>query len=78
MPSTDPVTVAPPKHPLYALTTYELRDRRGALERALAGVSPDAPNQAELRSALDAVLAEQKDRLRPTQAAGARASEATP
>jgi hypothetical protein len=67
MPSTDPVTVAPPKHPLYALTAYELRDRRGALEHALAGVSPDAPVQTELRCALDAVLAEQQDRLRLTR-----------
>jgi hypothetical protein len=68
MPPTDPVTVEPPKHPLYALTTYELRDRRRELERAIQGISPGAPVQADLRRALDAVLAEQEDRARLARA----------
>jgi hypothetical protein len=35
---TEPVTVGPPKHPLYALTTYELKDRRRELERSRASL----------------------------------------
>lgn len=58
------VTVEAPKHPVHALTTYELRDYRRELERAITGISPDAPVQAHLRRQLDAVLAEQEDRAR--------------
>ena len=29
----EPAAVGPPKHPLYALTMYELKDRRRELER---------------------------------------------
>jgi hypothetical protein len=58
----EPVTVQPPKHPLHALTTYELKDRRRELERAIKGIAPGAPIQADLRRALDAVIAEQEDR----------------
>jgi hypothetical protein len=61
---TEPVTVEPPKHPLHALTTYELKDRRRELERAIKGISADAPVQADLRRQLDAVIAEQEDRAR--------------
>ena len=68
MPPTDPVTVNQPKHPLHALTTYELRDRRRELERAIKGIAPDAPVQADLRRQLDAVLAEQEDRARLARA----------
>jgi hypothetical protein len=64
MPPTDPVTAAPPKHPLYALTTYELTNRRRELEHAIRGISPGAPVEAALRRALNAVLAEQEDRAR--------------
>jgi hypothetical protein len=62
--SFDSATFEKPNHPLYALTTYELRDRRRELEQAIGGVSPDAPVQAELRRQLDAVIAEQEDRVR--------------
>jgi hypothetical protein len=65
----EPVSVTPPKHPLPALTSYELRDYRRLLERAIEGISPGAPVQAALRAKLDAVLAEQDDRAR--MAAGA-------
>ena len=58
------VTVETPKHPVHALTTYELRDYRRELERAITGISPDAPVQAHLRRKLETVIAEQEDRAR--------------
>jgi hypothetical protein len=57
-------TVEPPKHPVHALTTYELRDYRRDLERAIKGIAPDAPIQAHLQGKLDEVTAEQEDRAR--------------
>jgi hypothetical protein len=65
----EPVPVTSPKHPLPALTSYELRDYRRDLERAIKGISPGAPVQAALRAKLNAMLAEQDDRAR--MAAGA-------
>ena len=53
----EPVPVTPPKHPLPALTSFELRDYRRELERAIKGISPGAPVQAALRAKLNAVLA---------------------
>jgi hypothetical protein len=64
----EPAAVGPPKHPLYALTTYELKDRRRELERAIKGIAADAPIQADLRRALDAVITEQEDRARSARA----------
>ena len=64
----EPAAVNPPKHPLYALTTYELKDRRRELERAIKGIAADAPIRADLRCALDAVVAEQEDRARSARA----------
>ena len=58
---------AAPPHPLHALTTYELSDRRRGLEQAIKGISADARVQADLRSSLDAVLAEQEERRRIRQ-----------
>jgi len=58
------VTVETPKHPVHALTTYELRDYRRELERAIEGISPDAPVQAHLRRKLETVITEQEDRAR--------------
>jgi hypothetical protein len=49
----EPAAVNPPKHPLYALTTYELKDRRRELEHAIKGIAADAPIQADVRRALD-------------------------
>jgi hypothetical protein len=63
-----PAAVNPPRHPLYALTTYELRDRRRELEHAIKGIAADAPIQADVRRALDAVIAEQEDRARSARA----------
>ena len=59
-----PGTVAVPKHLVHALTTYELRGYRRDLERAIRGIAPDAPVQADLRRKLAAVIAEQDDRAR--------------
>ena len=67
MPPAYPATVEQPKHPLHALTTFELRDYRHQLERAIAffdGKDPVPRAQAVLRARLDAVLAEQDERAR--------------
>jgi hypothetical protein len=73
MPTTDTAEQLPevnqPKHPMYALTTYELRDHRRELERAVAFYDkyhPAAPVLADLRTRLDDVLAEQESRARIT------------
>jgi hypothetical protein len=63
--ATEPVTVEQPKHPMYALTTYELKDYRRQLETALASLdaSDSVPTvRAALQARLNAVLAEQQDR----------------
>ena len=57
--------VEQPRHPLYALTTYELRDYRHALETAIACAGEQDPVPAALaglHDRLDAVLAEQASR----------------
>jgi len=67
MPPADPPAVEQPKHQLHALTTFELRDYRHQLERAIAffdGRDPGPPARAVLRARLDAVLAEQDERAR--------------
>jgi hypothetical protein len=71
MPTSDAAELLPeisqPKHPMYALTTYELRDYRRELERAIAFYGkhhPSAPVLADLRARLDDVLAEQDSRAR--------------
>jgi len=56
-----------PKHPLHALTTYELRDYRRDLEHAIAFMDtkhPVPPARGTLQARLDAVIAEQDDRAR--------------
>lgn len=68
---TDPVAVEKPAHPLYALTTYELRDYRRHLEQAVGYYvknHPEAPVLADLRRVLCDVLAEQDDRARAARA----------
>jgi hypothetical protein len=60
-----------PKHPLHALTTYELRDYRRELEQAIAFFDRQAPvplARAQLQTRLDAVLAEQDERARLARA----------
>jgi len=64
---TELVTVERPKHPLHALTTYELTDYRRLLEQAIAFFDAQDPvpaARADLQAALDGVLAEQADRRR--------------
>lgn len=52
-----------PPHALYALTTYELRDYRTQLERALGDQEiGQAPIAADLKEKLGAVLSEQEQR----------------
>ncbi|MGD0609771.1 MAG: hypothetical protein ABSA53_40185 [Streptosporangiaceae bacterium] len=56
-----------PKHPLHALTTYELAYYRRRLENAIAFLDkqdPAPPIRADLKAALDGVIAEQDDRAR--------------
>jgi hypothetical protein len=58
-------TVERPKHPLHAVATFELRDYRRDLERAIAfwdTKRPIPPLRDTLQAKLDAVIAEQADR----------------
>ncbi len=67
----EPATVEPPKHPLHQLTTFELRDYRRELERAIAFFDtkdPVPPARNRLQARLDEVLAEQADRARLARA----------
>jgi len=66
-----PVTVDQPKHPLHALTTYELRDYRRELEQAIAFFdrqAPVPPARNRLQARLDEVLGEQNERARLARA----------
>jgi hypothetical protein len=61
------VILEPPKHPLPAMTTFELRDYRRQLESAItffAKQDPAPPARDELQAKLDVVLAEQESRTR--------------
>jgi hypothetical protein len=63
----EPAPVDQPEHPLHALTTSELRDYRARLESALASSgteNPVPPARGQLQDALDAVIAEERDRKR--------------
>jgi hypothetical protein len=63
----DPLTVDQPPHPLHALTTFELRDYRRQLESAIAFFDAQDPipqARHRLQTKLDAVLAEQDERVR--------------
>jgi hypothetical protein len=73
MPATIASARAPeidtPKHPLHALTTYELAYYRRRLENAIAFLDkqdPIPPIRADLQAALDKVIGEQDDRVRIT------------
>jgi hypothetical protein len=59
------VTVEQPKYRLTQMTTYELRDYRREMERAIASFDakdPGPPARDQLQARLDAVLAEQEER----------------
>jgi hypothetical protein len=61
-----PPPVEKPKHKLPELTTYELRGYRHQLEHAIAFFDMQQPVpavRADLQTRLDAVLAEQDDRV---------------
>ena len=65
--TTEPTTVALPRHQMHALTTYELRDYRRQLESAIAFFDrkdPVPPARGTLQARLDEVVAEQEDRKR--------------
>ena len=62
--TTEPVTVQPPKHPMHALTTYELARYRRELEHALQALPEHAPVRELLQAKLAEVLAEQDSRTR--------------
>ncbi len=70
MPATtaeQPPAVSQPQHKLSEQTTYELRDYRRQLESAIAFFDRKTPVPAargDLQASLDAVIAEQEDRVR--------------
>jgi hypothetical protein len=66
-----PGAVEKPKHPMHALTTYELREYRHQLESAIAFFDRQDPVPAarrRLQASLDAVTAEEDDRARLARA----------
>ena len=64
-----------PKHPVYALTTFELNERRSALERAIREIPLDVTVPEYLRSDLADVIAEQDERARIRQASRRNADQ---
>jgi hypothetical protein len=63
--------VNPPKHPLPAMTTYELRAYRRQIENALAffdAQHPVPPVRDDLQARLDDVMAEQESRKKIAEA----------
>jgi hypothetical protein len=57
-----------PAHPVYALTTYELRDYRRELEHSLETLPEHVEVRVPLRERLAEVVAEQQGRKRSAQA----------
>ena len=68
MPATQQIpAVDQPKHPLHALTTYELAYYRRRLENAIVFLGKQSPVpaiRADMQAVLDRVIAEQDDRAR--------------
>jgi hypothetical protein len=62
--TTEPVTVDAPRHPLPALTTYELARYRRELEHTLKRLPGHAPVRELLQQRLAEVIAEQDARTR--------------
>jgi hypothetical protein len=65
--TAEPVTVEQPKHRMSQLATFELRDYRRQLERAIVffdSQDPVPPARDRLQASLDALLAEQAERAR--------------
>jgi hypothetical protein len=61
-----------PKHPVYALTTWELAERRRDLEQRLGDLRMDASERDLLHGGVDEITAEEQSR-----ASIARASRGT-
>jgi hypothetical protein len=61
MPS-EPANLDQPKHPIHALTTYELRNYRHELEHALKTFPSHATVREQLQQRLTEVLTEQQAR----------------
>jgi hypothetical protein len=62
--TAEPVSIPEPRHPLPALTTYELAHYRRDLERAVEVSPGHAAMGTLLRTRLTEVLAEQQSRTR--------------
>lgn len=60
------------RHPVYAMTTYELRDRRRELEEAIKAGDAGAAIREDLVRDLAAVLAEEDQRASIRRANGPR------
>jgi predicted component of type VI protein secretion system len=67
MPS-EPANLDQPKHPMHALTTYELRNYRRELERALETLPSHATVREQFRQRLTDVLTEEQARTQLQQA----------
>jgi hypothetical protein len=64
---TELAAVEPPKHPLHAMTIYELTYYRRRLENAITYLGKQDPVpaiRAAIQTALDKVITEQDDRAR--------------
>jgi hypothetical protein len=66
--TTESVPVDQPKHPVHALTTYELARYRRQLEHALKSLPTQAPLREQLQHQLAEVLGEQHARAQLQQA----------
>jgi hypothetical protein len=66
--TAEPVTVEKPKHPLHALTTYELARYRRELEHALKTLPGHAEVRTLLQQRLTEALTEQQARTQLQQA----------
>ena len=64
------MAIQQPPHPMYALTTYELRNYRRELEHSLKTLPEHAQVRALLRERLAEVLSEQDSRNRLQHASG--------
>ncbi len=61
------MAVQHPPHALHALATFELRDYRAYLERAIAALPPTASTVDDLRGRLADVITEQQARQRESE-----------
>jgi hypothetical protein len=62
--TVEAVNIPPPKHPVHAMTTYELKNYRRELEHALKVFPEHVPAHGLLQEKLAGVVAEQDARAR--------------